>query len=111
MCGTEVRMEPSWPSGDATCPRCGTLLWPERRHPRAVGRPYRWLLKAIFVVGLLVCVSLPVLLGLMLLPGWRPFGLGLPEIVVLVILGILLFGRKLPEIARYLNGVIGNRYP
>jgi sec-independent protein translocase protein TatA len=30
-------------------------------------------------------------------------GLGAPEIIVLVILGVLLFGRKLPDVGRYLG--------
>jgi anti-anti-sigma factor len=27
VCGSEVKIEPSDPSGDAPCPRCGHLLW------------------------------------------------------------------------------------
>lgn len=27
VCGAEVRIEPSRPSGDAPCPSCGHLLW------------------------------------------------------------------------------------
>ena len=27
VCGHEVRIEPSTPPGDATCPSCGSLLW------------------------------------------------------------------------------------
>jgi len=27
VCGSQVRIEPSGPFGDAPCPDCGTLLW------------------------------------------------------------------------------------
>jgi hypothetical protein len=27
VCGHALRLEPSWPSGDAPCPSCGSLLW------------------------------------------------------------------------------------
>jgi sec-independent protein translocase protein TatA len=31
------------------------------------------------------------------------FGLGVPEMMLLAVLGVLLFGRKLPEISKYLG--------
>jgi sec-independent protein translocase protein TatA len=31
------------------------------------------------------------------------FGLGMPEIVALMVVGVLLFGRKLPEVGRFLG--------
>jgi acyl carrier protein len=27
VCNSDIRIEPSPPSGDAPCPKCGTLLW------------------------------------------------------------------------------------
>ncbi len=36
-------------------------------------------------------------------PMWAFFNLGGPEILLLIVLGILLFGRKLPEVARSLG--------
>jgi len=31
------------------------------------------------------------------------FNLGAPEIIVLVVIGVILFGRRLPEVGRYLG--------
>ena len=31
------------------------------------------------------------------------FGLGLPEIILLAVLGVLFFGRRLPEVSKYLG--------
>ncbi|HEY4313016.1 MAG TPA: phosphopantetheine-binding protein [Pirellulales bacterium] len=32
ICGKDCTIEPSWPSGDAPCPRCGHLLWWFQEH-------------------------------------------------------------------------------
>ena len=32
-----------------------------------------------------------------------PFGLGLPEILVIMVVGVLLFGKRLPDMGRYLG--------
>jgi sec-independent protein translocase protein TatA len=38
-----------------------------------------------------------------MMPVFGYFNLGAPEILVLLVLGVLLFGRKLPEVGRYLG--------
>src|SRR5438876_9867881 len=35
--------------------------------------------------------------------GFLPFNVGFPEFLILAVLGVLLFGRKLPEVGRYLG--------
>jgi sec-independent protein translocase protein TatA len=41
--------------------------------------------------------------GVVMNPLFGMFGLGAPEILILLVLGVLLFGRKLPEVGRYLG--------
>src|SRR5262245_11621993 len=94
LCGNELRIEPSNPPGDAPCPSCGHLLWFSGKKPK------RWLAwKGEFhLVGLLVSAAA---LGIC----WIIFGseLGWVEYLVLGILAILLFGRRLPDVGHYLG--------
>lgn len=32
-----------------------------------------------------------------------PFNIGFPELMIILVLGVLLFGRKLPDVGRYLG--------
>ena len=38
VCGNEVSIEPSRPYGDATCPKCGSLLWLNELKPETTKR-------------------------------------------------------------------------
>jgi uncharacterized paraquat-inducible protein A len=93
MCARAVRLEASWPAGDATCPCCGTLLWP------MVRQPHRWKLHAlallVVAVGMLFLVAFvfgTVLLAIMLDVRSAAF----VAFVVFLVLGWLLLVRTLP---------------
>src|SRR5262245_10641777 len=34
VCRRRLRLSPSWPSADAPCPHCGSLVWFPRARPR-----------------------------------------------------------------------------
>ena len=34
VCGRRLRLSPTWPSADAPCPHCGSLLWFPTANPR-----------------------------------------------------------------------------
>lgn len=39
VCGERLRLEPSYPPGDAPCPCCGVLLWFDESEPIELGEP------------------------------------------------------------------------
>jgi hypothetical protein len=110
ICGADVRIEPSKPSGDAPCPQCGALLWfrngsvQTKRGISAV---------STFVLGLTAMVAIVVGIASIIVVfvsymGWTG-GLGRTEISIIVVLGILLFGRKLPETGRCIGELVVRR--
>src|SRR5437879_169313 len=102
-CARVVGMEPSWPSDDALCPFCGTLLWPPIGMPAPIGPAYQWKLHlAVLVVAAFGLLALPCLTFAMPF-GWHVFGNGLPELVVILMVGWLLFGRTLFTVCRKLG--------
>src|SRR5438128_1634153 len=119
ICGAAVRIEPSQPENDAPCPQCGALLWFEAdglpsaqdtnanlffsAAPRRTAYILRWIALIVLAIVLpaavmTVCFSL---LGMT--------GLGPTEFFILMILTILLFGRRLPEMGRYFGERIVGR--
>jgi hypothetical protein len=96
-CGHPLRVEPSPPTGDATCPRCGCLVWLPR--PASSGRAW-WgtrLLASFLAVGA----------GWLLLLVGRRSGLHGPEVLMLTVLSTLLFGRRLPALVRWFIRPLG----
>lgn len=94
-CGGEIRIEPSQPTLDAPCPRCGQLLWFPRPAPLTAGDVRRapailsmlasW---TFVVVAAIFCASMIGLVALSLSP---------LEAFVVVLIGILLFGKSIPK--------------
>lgn len=87
-CGAEVCIDPSWPTRDAICPRCGTLVW--LRPPAAtVSWPGR-------VAGLGV-------MAIAIVSVWLAgiaIGLTSADLCLSTFLGLLLFGRRVPELTQ-----------
>ena len=118
VCGADVRIEPSRPGNDAPCPQCGALLWFKPDAPSTAPdfdsvllcstsrRPPGVL--AQFLIGMAVIIGMAVAFSAIMaacfwyfgLTGGL-FGLGPTELFIIMFLGILLFGRRLPEMGRY----------
>jgi hypothetical protein len=93
LCGKKLRIEPSNPPGDAPCPNCGYLVWfnPQARLPEAGKTTKRFSL--IYAAPVLAIV---VLLLLEFQVTWGPY-------LILGILAILLFGKSLTHLGRWLR--------
>lgn len=108
LCGRDVCLEPSVGSGDATCPHCGQLPWraTQRARPRAsIGAV---ICRKVFsiLIRLLACTApFVVVVGVhtVFYGSESQFGFGYPEILALLVLGFLLFGRRLPEVGHWLG--------
>lgn len=51
LCGSEFKIEPSRPAGDAPCPNCGHLLWLAKGSPKSSSRHTKAALKAALIPG------------------------------------------------------------
>ena len=108
FCGADVRIESSPPTNDAPCPHCGTLLWFNGQNSngmhRFVVRNSRILMQIVSVCGLAAVITIAAcLLG----QCGRMIGLGPTELFILLVLGLLLFGRSLPALGRKLGLSLG----
>jgi predicted RNA binding protein YcfA (HicA-like mRNA interferase family) len=102
ICGATPRIEPSKPAGDAPCPQCGALLWfngatsSARRRAKA-----KW----PFVLGTVAAAAASVIAAFFV--GWNGMlGLGPTEFTALIVLAVLLFGRTLPTLGRFLGELL-----
>jgi hypothetical protein len=111
VCGQQARIELSTVSADAPCPFCGSLLWLRASGTRTRSPGVRRgmvvaLTKAlVFIAVLLAGFVLGSITGLAI--DHRVLGLGPMELAILGIIGVVLFGKQLPEAARWL----GRRWP
>jgi hypothetical protein len=90
LCGKELRIEPSRPTGDAPCPNCGQLLWFEPSSKVVSPRPRGSSLVYVAPVFAVVLVLLIVRLDL-------------TEYLILASFALLLFGRILQTIGQWLG--------
>src|SRR5205823_2200371 len=106
-CGHELCVEPSLPSRDATCPRCGSLVWLSQvvratSIPRP-SKPARGLFKSHWVMRLLMVLT--ILQGTLVVAVLVRVGFELTsmEFLLLVVLALLLFGRRAPSLIRWVR--------
>jgi hypothetical protein len=96
VCGHNVRIDPSWPTLDAPCPRCGHLLWFSSKPAACGAAKATHLPMFVFVskriVSFLIFVGIA--FALIIVGSWLMAWLG-PQFLIVAVLGILLLGPKL----------------
>jgi len=101
VCGAEGRISPSLPGLDATCPACGSLMWMGTypgRTQRGRARTRR-LLRHVAVAAL---ISVLVAVAMIFVPYPK---IKSSHILILVIVGVLIFGKRLPEAGGWLGSL------
>jgi hypothetical protein len=88
MCDQSLRLEPSLPSCDATCLHCGCLVWLAR--PASGAKWWSWIRRPTVIVTAVAVVWII----------WLAARFGTAESVVLAVIAVILFGRRLPDLAR-----------
>jgi TatA/E family protein of Tat protein translocase len=103
VCGKEVRIEHSMPFGDATCPTCGSLM---RRQVRFAYERLSWLewARAIVVALAWIMVTTVIVVAMAVLGFALRFST--LELVLLAVIGVILFGKRLPDVGRSLGKTI-----
>jgi hypothetical protein len=91
MCGKDLRMEPSLPTGDAPCPHCGHLVWLLPAAGSGVAWPSRRLpaLSRVVVKG----VFLVALLAVLFAAGYLVTG-SVSRALIIVVIACLVFGKE-----------------
>jgi hypothetical protein len=98
-------MQPSLPGRDAPCPSCGALLWggqpgswprPSHRWRRVLWKACLFFVTAAAVLLVVTAAAAAIFVDTAIKLAWS-------ECVVLALLTVLLFGRKLPEVARWVG--------